>query len=401
MKRIIQKPRDNWKMKLEYNGFMFHSIDENGQDVSEKYPDKFIYWREDVAYQFNYKQIKNIENATNEVHLMCIEMLSSLVKSGDLDKLIIPRHIQGLIEQSFLSKEPHLYGRFDFSWDGNGHPKMLEYNADTPISIIESGISQSEWCKEVHPNATQFNEIHNALISRWKEITSQLTNDLIHFGCFYASAEEFGNVAYLEDCCKLAGFKTKLFNFPAIGYDKENRFLDDNDFIIDTIFKLYAWERFFKADLFKVYEFKKTKWIEPIWKAALSTKAILPILWEMFPNHPNLLEAHFSKEKLLSKNYVQKPILSREGSNIDVFINHNKVESTDGNYKDSGYVYQKYHEVPSFYCLEKTGWLDIEKVFTSIGSWVVGDKAVGIGVREDVSPITKSTAYFVPHYIES
>jgi glutathionylspermidine synthase len=34
-----------------------------------------------------------------------------------------------------------------------------------------------------------------------------------------------------------------------------------------------------------------------------------------------------------------------------------------------------------------------------VGSWVVGDRASGIGVREDDSPSTRDTARFVPHAI--
>jgi glutathionylspermidine synthase len=31
---------------------------------------------------------------------------------------------------------------------------------------------------------------------------------------------------------------------------------------------------------------------------ALSNKAILPLLWEMFPDHPNLLPAAFARDEL-------------------------------------------------------------------------------------------------------
>jgi len=39
-----------------------------------------------------------------------------------------------------------------------------------------------------------------------------------------------------------------------------------------------------------------TRWIEPPWKAVLSNKGILPLLWEMFPGHPNLLPAYFEDD---------------------------------------------------------------------------------------------------------
>jgi len=35
-----------------------------------------------------------------------------------------------------------------------------------------------------------------------------------------------------------------------------------------------------------------------------------------------------------------------------------------------------------------------------IGSWVIGDRPSGIGIREDATLITRDTARFVPHIIE-
>ena len=60
-----------------------------------------------------------------------------------------------------------------------------------------------------------------------------------------------------------------------------------------------------------------TQWIEPIWKMLLSNKGILPILWELFPGHPNLLECYFNEPKKLT-DYVKKPLLSREGANLTI-----------------------------------------------------------------------------------
>ena len=62
-----------------------------------------------------------------------------------------------------------------------------------------------------------------------------------------------------------------------------------------------------------------TRWIEPPWKAILSNKGILPLLWEMFPNHPNLLPAYFEddpKAAKLGSSFVRKPLYSREGANV-------------------------------------------------------------------------------------
>jgi glutathionylspermidine synthase len=46
------------------------------------------------------------------------------------------------------------------------------------------------------------------------------------------------------------------------------------------------------------YDLKNLDFIEPIWKLILGNKALLPLLWEMFPNHPNLLPAYQESPKI-------------------------------------------------------------------------------------------------------
>jgi glutathionylspermidine synthase len=35
-----------------------------------------------------------------------------------------------------------------------------------------------------------------------------------------------------------------------------------------------------------------------------------------------------------------------------------------------------------------------------IGSWIVGDEPAGMGIREDVNPVTRNTSRFIPHYFD-
>jgi len=129
-------------------------------------------------------------------------------------------------------------------------------------------------------------------------------------------------------------------------------------------------------------------WIEPPWKMVLSNKGILPVLWEMFPRHPNLLEARFDDPGLMEA-YVRKPKLSREGANVTLHRG-GKHFGTGGDYGEEGYVYQELAALPDF-----GGWHPV------IGSWTVGHEegnvACGMGVRESKEEITTNTSQFVPH----
>ena len=127
-------------------------------------------------------------------------------------------------------------------------------------------------------------------------------------------------------------------------------------------------------------------WIEPVWKMLWSNKALLPILWQLYPDHPNLLPAYFEPH---NANYVQKPKLSREGANIAIVQNGQIVQSTGGNYGDAGFIYQDIAQIPN-----------MDGNYPVIGSWIIGGEAAGMGIRESSSMITDNVSRFVPHYFE-
>jgi glutathionylspermidine synthase len=127
-------------------------------------------------------------------------------------------------------------------------------------------------------------------------------------------------------------------------------------------------------------------WIEPAWKMILSNKAILPVLWELYPDCPYLLAAYFEEGKLA--NYVKKPILSREGANIDLVMNTISLQKTGGEYGAEGFIYQDMFTLPNF-----------SDHYPVIGSWVIGQEPAGMGIREADSFVTDNKSRFVPHLI--
>ena len=69
--------------------------------------------------------------------------------------------------------------------------------------------------------------------------------------------------------------------------------------------------------------------IEPFWKLIISNKAVLPLLWSMYPNHPNLLPAYYDAPDYVARgsikkdyeHWVSKPLFGREG--MGVFFSKN------------------------------------------------------------------------------
>jgi glutathionylspermidine synthase len=263
---------------------------------------------------------------------------------------------------------------------------MLEYNADTPTSLIEASVAQWHWLQEVKPQADQFNSIHEKLIERFKQITAGLNEQRMHFTCVGDSEEDVGNIDYLRDVAMQAGLDAPFIDIAHIGWDAvARRFADESNTEITTLFKLYPWEWMVREAFGRNLLGNPLRVIEPAWKMLLANKAILPVLWELYPDHPSLLPAFFEPQRF-STDFVKKPLLSREGANVTIRSRDGEI-AVPGQYGAEGFIYQGYQPLPNY----GDGYM-------VIGSWIIGDEAAGIGIREDESPVTKNTSRFVPHY---
>lgn len=372
MQRFITPPRIDWQNKVEAYGMTFHTID--GE----------VYWDETAYYSFSSSEIDELETATGELHEMCLAAAEHVITNRLYDRLQIPSMAVPLIERSWENDEPSILGRFDLVYDGHSPPRMLEYNADTPTSLLEAGVIQWFWLKERFPDADQFNSIHEKLISGWQDL-KQYINGTLYFSCVKDSAEDLGNLEYLRDTALQAGLQTEQAFMEDIGYDSLNsQYLDGSDNVIRNMFKLYPWEWLLSEYFGRYLEKSSMTLIEPAWKMILSNKAILPILWELNPRHPNLLEASFDSDHFRD-NFVSKPFLSREGANINVHRN-GLITGHEGSYAGKGTVYQELAAIPVF-----------DGNYPVIGSWVICGEPAGIGIREDRSEVTTNNSRFVPH----
>jgi glutathionylspermidine synthase len=208
----------------------------------------------------------------------------------------------------------------------------------------------------------------------------------IHFACVKDSEEDFGTIGYQRDIATQAGLQTRFVYIEDIGWaDQLHCFADDDGYPITALCKLYPWEWMLRDEFGPHFLETSLRVLEPAWKLLLSTKGLLPVLWEMNPDHPNLLPAAFERFRI-SGDYVQKPMYSREGANVTLYRG-GEVLRADGSYGEEGWIYQAYTPIPCF-----------GGSYATVGSWIVGDEPAGIGVREDATPITRNTSHFVPHY---
>ena len=107
--------------------------------------------------------------------------------------------------------------------------------------------------------------------------------------------EDEQTVLYLRDTCVQAGVATREVHVEDIGWDAaRNVFVDLNGAPIQRCFKLYPWEWLWHEEFGPKLTQDPVRFIEPAWKMLLSNKGLLPVLWELFPDHPNLLPAYES-----------------------------------------------------------------------------------------------------------
>jgi glutathionylspermidine synthase len=386
MQRIPLTPREDWQQKVESVGLTFHTL-ENGAP----------YWDESAAYKFSAAEIDTLEAAGNTLQEMCLAAAQHIIDEKRYAELDIPAFAIEAIEWAWNNEPPALYGRFDLVWAGaqsGSAPKLLEYNADTPTSLLEAAVIQWHWLKDlsvmqqslVSSKPDQFNSIHEKLIAKWKDIDSYLSKP-IYFAAL-DNPEDQLTVTYLRDTAQQAGLDTLQLFMQEIGWnDAQQSFLDPDEHPMFSIFKLYPWEAMLQEEFgpHALATYTAVRWIEPIWKMLLSNKGILPILWQLYPGHELLLESHFDSPGSM-RDYVRKPLMSREGANITLVRDNVTTASTPGPYNGKQ-VYQAIAPPAIF-----------DNRHTVLGLWMIDQDCCGMGVRESFSPITDNLSSFVPHF---
>lgn len=342
------------------------------------------YYNEDATYQFSMNEILHLEKATADVFAMCEVVMNAVVEDSNLlNKFYIPQPFHDLIRQSWLEDDFSLYSRFDLAYNAvTGDIKVLEFNADTPTSLLEASVIQWFWLQDFDRHKDQFNSLHEKLLAHFRVGRSYLSTQLT-FLCLTESREDYVTTAYLQSLAQEAGFRTLLKDIGDLAVDAEAGIFEEPG----DIFKLYPWEWMFTED-FAPYLLsdQQTKWIEPAYKAVWSNKFLMVLLHRFFPDSPYILRADTQPGDL--RNFVKKPVFSREGANVSIVKDGRTVAETDGDYGQEGYIYQEYFEIP-----QHSGYTPI------LGSWIVGGEPAGIGIRESAGLITDNKSTFVNHFI--
>ncbi|MBT3536594.1 MAG: glutathionylspermidine synthase family protein, partial [Rhodospirillaceae bacterium] len=166
MKRIPVKPRAGLAAAAAKHDFEF----QEGVGIP--------YWDESAYYQFTPREIEeDLEGPATEIEGLCFQVVARAMEDETVfRRLGIAEFFWDYIADSWQNQEKNLYGRMDFSYDGNGPAKLLEYNADTPTTLYESAVFQWEWLEEatqenlLPEGCDQFNDIHEKIVASFPHL---------------------------------------------------------------------------------------------------------------------------------------------------------------------------------------------------------------------------------------
>ena len=349
MMNIIElKPLTN--KILEEIGLSWHTDLDNSSYISNE------------VVEITQAQADAFYDAGNELYDMFIKAGEYVIKNNLFFELDIPPTLIDTIKQSWENEVHwHIYGRFDFAGGLDGKQiKLLEFNADTPTLLYESALIQWALLKyNGLDEEKQFNNIFDGICDNFKRMIT-LGESLSRFeelyegwGILFSSIrgniEEERTTRFLMERAKVAGFETRFCYVDEVNFhESEGISLDGTKY--EFLFKLIPWEMISIDEpelaliINNMIKNKNTIFLNPAYTLLFQSKRMLKILWDLFPNHPLLLESSFES---LSKKQVKKVSFGREGANIEILDSSGILDKRGGEYGNYKSVYQAFYELNS------------------------------------------------------
>lgn len=344
-----------------------------------------------------------LSRATDELHSMFMHATHLVLKNDELFKrFCIPEIIWPKIQKSWDNRKNQMItGRFDFCVSNRGI-KLYEYNADTCSCYLEAAKIQNKWADFFNCNFGYDSsyKLLSRLVHTWK--TKDI--DQIHILADHSNLEEIYHSLFMQNVIENAGIKTIIINdITEIKYDKNKILVDNNGNLIKRIWKTWSWETAIEQlrrelndnnlnkanniNLAEVLLHENTLIYEPLWTVVTSNKAMLPFLWELYPNHPYLLNTQFAvNDDLIKSGYVSKPIAGRCGLNIEIVdTNKHILDKTIGMFDYQKVVYQELCRLPN-----------VNGYNTQICTFSVNGSYAGACTRADKHQIINQDSDIIP-----
>ncbi|MCP4970461.1 MAG: glutathionylspermidine synthase family protein [Arcobacter sp.] len=338
---------------LESIGFVWHTDEDNSSYVA------------DEIVEISQEEADAFYEATNELYDMFCEAGEYVIENDLFHEINIPFNLVDLIKESWENDVHwHLYSRFDLAGGIDGKQiKLIEFNADTPTSLFETAIIQWALLKANSlDEASQFNNLYDALKDNFKRIIT-LESDLDNFDEYYSklgwkilfssissSSEDINTTKLLQHIASEAGFNTDFEYIENTEFSDDGIFANEQSF--EFWFKLIPWEDIAIDEseltliLTDIIKDKKAIIFNPAYTLMFQSKGFMKILWDLYPDHPLLLETSF--EPLDNKKQVEKKCFGREGANTKIINKDGSIDvETNGDYEGHKSIFQEYVELPT------------------------------------------------------
>ncbi|AIJ07261.1 MULTISPECIES: bifunctional glutathionylspermidine amidase/synthase [Edwardsiella] len=348
--------------------------------------------------------------ATNELHLMYLHATDKVLRDDSLLALFdIPKILWPRLRLSWQQRRHCMItGRMDFCMDERGL-KVYEYNADSASCHTEAALILQRWAKQGDgvPGYNPGEDLLNELAGAWRHSHARPFVHIMQDN----DVEESYHALFMQRALSQAGLDSKIVKgLAALRWDATGQLIDDDGRQVNCVWKTWAWE----TALEQVREVSDAEYaavpirtgqpenqvrlidvllrpeimvFEPLWTVIPGNKAILPILWSLFPHHRYLLDTDFEPTPaLIRSGYAVKPIAGRCGSNIDLVSRHEEVlDTTSGKFRDQKNIYQQ------LWCLPRVADKHIQ-----VCTFTVGGSYGGACLRADSSLVIKKESDIEP-----
>jgi len=377
MYRKTLSPRRDFEERALQMGFDYH--DEGGVES----------WTDDVCYMLTGAEAISVMDAVSELHEMSERVVEHLLDRPDL--LIgcgIPDYAIRRMRQS--RDVPAIMGRMDLGLSaGSDQLKLIEYNADTPFTFIETALIQSDRIEQeglgINPSAYMINNAING----FRAFLSAAHSPHLHLATYTECLEDRRHVEFYGWMAKMAGAQSvKIVHIKDLRPTPDGDFVDADGERVETLYKLYPWEWIFHDRAGQAFTESRMTIGEPLWRTLLNNKAFLCVLSDLYPGHPLVLKAKWSPGGM--ESYVTKHCYGRGGQNITIIRDGETVASSVGGYQRYRPLYQEY--LP----LRREDGFGVQ-----LGAWCIAGRPSGIIAREDRNLIIHSASRLAPIIQES
>ena len=341
--------------------------------------------------------------AANELFDMFVAAGQHVIDQNRFAELGIPANLIELVKFSWDDdRNIHLYGRFDLAGGIDDKPiKLIEFNADTATCLPETAVVQyAHLLANGLDESRQFNTVFETLTGQFDELLAQHPDlqPTLLLSAMRGFPEDDANVALLGEAAREAGFETEFDFVDNVEFSEEEGIFWQNPKTghfekVDFWCKLVPWESIAEDEpeltriLTEIIKKRLAVVVNPAYALLFQSKYILKILWELYPNHPLLLET--DTKPLVGKACVEKVLFGREGANVRILnADGSERQVATGDYDGYPKIYQAYVYFPQ----------DTAGHSYQAGVFYAGD-ACGLGFRRG-GLILDNTAGFVGHVVE-